>query len=478
MERYWNEGMGAPGLMPELPQGVHPGHPVSHIYLPGAAERAGAPPGGVLGVQPPNSRMLGRRAPGERGIARAQEARAAAAAAASSMPAREGGAPPGHPAHGEHLAFEPPSNPHFVPSAPPNAVPVDGFPPGMPASAGLQFQEAGHGARVIRNGAGLPNGKRQRVAGELSAAAHQDALMELARENLLLKHQLHVASVQVNRLKELVDVYEQMKEQKQEAQKSQSRYWTEEEHQRFLEAIKSYGHKDVKAIASIVGTRSATQVRTHAQKYFMKLARARKQQDQVSLSGTMNPDQEPSENAEEQELNQSMETAAAAAAGESGTSAAAAAAFVAATNSKAHTGSKKAKVPVKATVPIGDFKGTKNPANGRVNGNRKGPNPGSPESGSSGSMGCSDSTSNGNGSNGVRSSDTTNGNGSIGSSNGNGHSNSNGSSSDSGRCGDSNNGVSSNEGSDHGFFDTGAEEEDNFPDELDGGETRAFVLAE
>ena len=62
----------------------------------------------------------------------------------------------------------------------------------------MAFPEASHGARVMRNGGvGLPNGKRQRVGGELSAAAHQDALMELARENLLLKHQLHVASVQV-----------------------------------------------------------------------------------------------------------------------------------------------------------------------------------------------------------------------------------------------------------------------------------------
>ena len=38
------------------------------------------------------------------------------------------------------------------------------------------------------------------------------------------------------------------------------RYWTEEEHQRFLDAIQNYGHKDVKAIASVVGTRNATQV--------------------------------------------------------------------------------------------------------------------------------------------------------------------------------------------------------------------------
>ena len=35
----------------------------------------------------------------------------------------------------------------------------------------------------------------------------------------------------------------------------------------------SYGSKDVKAIANHVGTRNATQVRTHAQKYFLRLVR-------------------------------------------------------------------------------------------------------------------------------------------------------------------------------------------------------------
>jgi hypothetical protein len=35
----------------------------------------------------------------------------------------------------------------------------------------------------------------------------------------------------------------------------------------------SIEHKDVKAIAQFVGTRNSTQVRTHAQKYFMKLVR-------------------------------------------------------------------------------------------------------------------------------------------------------------------------------------------------------------
>ncbi|GJD10363.1 Myb-like protein I [Galdieria sulphuraria] len=46
-----------------------------------------------------------------------------------------------------------------------------------------------------------------------------------------------------------------------------------EEHMRFLEGLARFGHKDMKAIARFVGTRNATQVRTHAQKYYLKLAR-------------------------------------------------------------------------------------------------------------------------------------------------------------------------------------------------------------
>ena len=52
-----------------------------------------------------------------------------------------------------------------------------------------------------------------------------------------------------------------------------SRYWAETEHARFLEALLLYGSKDVRAIASHVQTRNATQVRTHAQKYYLRLAR-------------------------------------------------------------------------------------------------------------------------------------------------------------------------------------------------------------
>jgi len=53
----------------------------------------------------------------------------------------------------------------------------------------------------------------------------------------------------------------------------QPRYWTQEEHQRFLEALEKFGTRNVRAISEYVGTRNATQVRTHAQKYFLRLTR-------------------------------------------------------------------------------------------------------------------------------------------------------------------------------------------------------------
>lgn len=355
--------------------------------------------------------------------------------------------------------------------------------------------------------------------------AHQDALTELARENLLLKHQLSVASQEVDRLKHVLEAYDITQEDGRHSSiKGQSRYWTEEEHQRFLDAIQNYGHKDVKAIASVVGTRNATQVRTHAQKYFIKLARSRKQSQTngqlMNSDGTSNPDRDDmAEDVAEDLADTSLEAAAAAAAaaGEAGTSAAAAAAFVAATHSKhqqtSQHMSKRATRHEEMRLQHGpsNSKAIESLVSSNVEGlvssvrssvvakldrksaktssrHRKssasnkdaqaqgsghgGGGPGSPGSmGSSGSLGSSDATSNGNGSNGsngVRSSDTTNGNGSSNGSNSNGHCNENGSSGDSGGGVDSNNGVSSNEGSDHGFFDTAGEDGGNFSDELDG----------
>ena len=177
---------------------------------------------------------------------------------------------------------------------------------------------------LMANGMHVPQG-----------VAHKDALMELARENLMLKHQLQVASIELSRLRHMCEKFQQdTSESANDSKTNMSRYWTDDEHQRFLEAIQKYGHKDVKAIAGHVGSRNATQVRTHAQKYFMRLARSSKQGgDSIKCSGS-NGGGSASELGDDVHIGSlrslRVETAAAAAAasGEAGTSAAAAAAFL------------------------------------------------------------------------------------------------------------------------------------------------------
>ena len=52
--------------------------------------------------------------------------------------------------------------------------------------------------------------------------------------------------------------------------------WTKDEHEKFLDGIRIYG-KEWKKIASMIDTRTVVQIRTHAQKYFQKLAKKRNQ---------------------------------------------------------------------------------------------------------------------------------------------------------------------------------------------------------
>lgn len=46
--------------------------------------------------------------------------------------------------------------------------------------------------------------------------------------------------------------------------------WTKDEHQRFVEAIKIYG-KNWKKVEDYIGTRTGAQIRSHAQKFFLRL---------------------------------------------------------------------------------------------------------------------------------------------------------------------------------------------------------------
>ncbi|EKX34435.1 hypothetical protein GUITHDRAFT_147214 [Guillardia theta CCMP2712] len=86
------------------------------------------------------------------------------------------------------------------------------------------------------------------------------ALLEVASENLELKQNL----VQKKQMEQQIS---------RQQQEWKSRYWTAQEHQRFLEGLKVHGQRNFKAIAGYVGTRTSTQVKTHAQKFFQKMAR-------------------------------------------------------------------------------------------------------------------------------------------------------------------------------------------------------------
>ncbi|EWM22603.1 myb-like dna-binding shaqkyf class family protein [Nannochloropsis gaditana] len=50
--------------------------------------------------------------------------------------------------------------------------------------------------------------------------------------------------------------------------------WTKQEHLAFLRGLRVYG-RDWNKIQRLVGTRSQPQVRSHAQKYFQRIAQAK-----------------------------------------------------------------------------------------------------------------------------------------------------------------------------------------------------------
>jgi SHAQKYF class myb-like DNA-binding protein len=112
-------------------------------------------------------------------------------------------------------------------------------------------------------------------------------IVDQQRKIQQLEEELRQARDQVDMMNNQLSTYEQ--DRVKEKKKPQSRYWTPEEHQRFLEALQKYGHKDVKSISMHVSTRNATQVRTHAQKYFLRLERERRKKEETGGSGVGTP---------------------------------------------------------------------------------------------------------------------------------------------------------------------------------------------
>lgn len=104
-----------------------------------------------------------------------------------------------------------------------------------------------------------------------AAPYYEDPMMKISR----LESELEAARAEIERLRARLAESEKDRS-KHDTPKAQSRYWTSNEHKRFLEALQKFGTKDVRSIATYVGSRNATQVRTHAQKYFLRIAREAK----------------------------------------------------------------------------------------------------------------------------------------------------------------------------------------------------------
>lgn len=107
-----------------------------------------------------------------------------------------------------------------------------------------------------------------------------EKLEHLAVEHEQLKRRLVESEAELERLREVVNTLLDKKKSEEKGdvaaesdKEAPRRYWLQEEHDRFLEALQKHGPKAMKAISDHVATRTPVQVRTHAQKYFQRLAR-------------------------------------------------------------------------------------------------------------------------------------------------------------------------------------------------------------
>jgi len=106
-------------------------------------------------------------------------------------------------------------------------------------------------------------------------------LVQQQRRIVQLEDELQRAWAEIDRLRTKIAAVERERQRSDDDAAKQPRYWTPEEHRLFMDAVQRYGWKDVKSIAQHVGTRTPTQVRTHAQKLFLR--------QQKETSGIMQP---------------------------------------------------------------------------------------------------------------------------------------------------------------------------------------------
>lgn len=107
--------------------------------------------------------------------------------------------------------------------------------------------------------------------------------------NLLFQHYIPLSTYDIQRINTLERIHEAIageyfqrimqatkkRERSQEPPKKSRAEckWKSEEEDKFVEALEKYGEKDLDAIALHIGTRTKVQVRSHLQKYKLKMTK-------------------------------------------------------------------------------------------------------------------------------------------------------------------------------------------------------------
>ena len=115
---------------------------------------------------------------------------------------------------------------------------------------------------------------------DISLSAEAELELEVSlRGSLLVQQQRRILQLE-SELKRTWDEVARIRDRVKPPDAAR-RFWTPDEERLFAEGVARYGSKDVKNIAHHVGTRTPTQVRTHAQKLFLR--------QQKETSGIMAP---------------------------------------------------------------------------------------------------------------------------------------------------------------------------------------------